>query len=348
MTNGNKQPRDGSQDHAVIVGINSYPAIGPLKGPENDAQAFRKWLMTPAGGSVPAAHIRYIISSDFPEPIRPKDAKPTLDLVDAAFTELAIQAFDGKVGRRLYIFLAGHGFSPSVGHGIDQNNSALLMANAEKRALGFHIPGQTYAEWFRNAGAFDEIILLMDCCRDDYPNVPVHFPPFNDLKRVDAADVKCFYAFATKWAYKAREKCFDGSPEYRGIFSWLLMKGLEGAAADEGRITGTSLAGYLYEQLPRHDPSGQEPRFIYEHDRDIVFREDLGIQMADVTFRFGGKSPDPVELIGPNAAVLRRLDPTAGPTTLKLGRGLYLVRTPLTQSIFEVHTGEGGQDVHIN
>ncbi len=40
-------------DWAIVVGIRFYPELDNLDGPENDAKAFRNWLVSPTGGAVP-------------------------------------------------------------------------------------------------------------------------------------------------------------------------------------------------------------------------------------------------------------------------------------------------------
>ena len=39
-----------ADDWAVVVGVRSYPDLGHLDGPENDAQAFYQWVTAPGGG----------------------------------------------------------------------------------------------------------------------------------------------------------------------------------------------------------------------------------------------------------------------------------------------------------
>ena len=62
-------------DRAIIVGIENYPFIGKLGGPENDAQAFQAWVGSPGGGAVPLANIRPILAKvpnpRYSDPVRP-------------------------------------------------------------------------------------------------------------------------------------------------------------------------------------------------------------------------------------------------------------------------------------
>src|SRR5215475_5387322 len=146
-----------NDDFAVVVGISRYPFISDLKGPENDARNFHDWLLAPQGGGVPKQNAKLILSSDFSPTEIPEDAEPTTERIDRTFGQLVRRGMNnnGCVGRRLYIYLAGHGFAPNV------DEAALLMANAGLGFYGNHIPGRSYANWFLVAAYFTEVVLFM-------------------------------------------------------------------------------------------------------------------------------------------------------------------------------------------
>lgn len=247
-----------TDDRAVVVGINRYPALGDLEGPENDARAFAEWLKSPQGGDVPDDNVALILSSEYEPAPDPKWAKPTAEAVDMAFVDLVELADErgGKAGRRLYVFMAGHGFAP------DLRTAALLMANAAKGRTGYHLPGMLYADWFRQSASFDEVVLFMDCCRERYPRAPLRPPPFDLLSASKPA--RYFYGLATEWSRAARER--PSGDQVRGFFSEALVAGLSGKARDEGgAITGASLKKYVYNAVKTGgDPTQplQEPEFM--------------------------------------------------------------------------------------
>src|SRR5439155_15841178 len=134
-------------NYAIVIGINKYPGIRSLQGPENDAEDFRDWVKSPIGGNVAGdeEHLRYITTSQYPPVLDDTLCPPTLEIVDKAFRALAKAAFEnGHIGERLYIFMAGHGFAPGSAFGPNLDDAALLMANADLNALGFHVPGGLY------------------------------------------------------------------------------------------------------------------------------------------------------------------------------------------------------------
>ncbi len=279
-----------AEDYAVVVGIARYPDknLGDLKGPENDARAFYNWLLSPTGGNIveekKGDHVTLILSSSFDATDDPLQAKPMLAEVESVLDRLVLQGQnnDGRAGRRLYIFFAGHGFAPTL------EDAALLMANAGRGRMGYHIPGRLYALWFRTAAYFDEVVLLMDCCRDDYPSARIHLPPWDDIRDPLGRKVRHFYGFATEWTRKSRERLIpaDGN-EVHGLFTAALMEGLNGGARDEqGQITGASLKAFILNYLPelikslqqsKPDAGFQEPgkdqtpKFDFDETTDIVF-----------------------------------------------------------------------------
>lgn len=282
-----------SDDRAVVVGINRYPALGDLEGPENDAHAFVEWLRSPQGGDVPEENVALILSSDYDAPNDAKRAEPTVVAVDRAFDELVELADEkgGKAGTRLYVFMAGHGFAP------DMRTAALLMANAAKGRTGYHVPGLPYADWFRQSASFDEVVLFMDCCRERYPRAPLRPPPYDLLSATKPS--RYFYGLATEWSRAARER--PSGDKVRGLFSEALVAGLSGKARDErGAITGASLMKYVYNAVRMGGDPGQplqEPEFMPtdEAAASIVFTE--GVAAPKFRIRASLTPSHPVESV---------------------------------------------------
>lgn len=254
----------GANDYAIVVGVNRYPELGDLEGPENDACSFRDWLLAPDGGNVPAANVRVILSSDY-QPAPDDVPEPTTEKFKAAVDALHEKGTEngGKAGERLYLFLAGHGFAP------DLESAALLMANAAARRTGHHVPGKSYANWFRQSAFFDEVVLFMDCCRENYPRAPVQ--PVHLETITGAKPARCFYGFATEWARAAREGSF-GDNVVQGRFTAALVSGLKGARDEGGSVTGKTLKGFVHNWLAQHAPDlPGSPEFAPDDSDDFVF-----------------------------------------------------------------------------
>ena len=124
-------------DYAVVTGINWYPGLSHLDGPVNDAINIRAWLLDAAGGDVPEENIKMVLSPPTPDAMNRSNAKPARDMIIEAFESILDQKdYKGKIGRRLYMYMSGHGFAPQV------DDAALLLANATPRYIHTHT-GQT-------------------------------------------------------------------------------------------------------------------------------------------------------------------------------------------------------------
>src|SRR5262249_53542872 len=137
------------------VGITRYHRLDPnlqLQGSERDAVEFTRWLLRKdrGGGRLPQQNVRLVLSSAsvaafeqaHPDCVGvphvplvlspgPANAGPlapwpaTRDLDDHFFWLLEKRDQDGRLGRRLYVFFAGHGFA------LQENSDGLLMADGD-------------------------------------------------------------------------------------------------------------------------------------------------------------------------------------------------------------------------
>lgn len=260
-----------AQDHAIVVGIANYPNLDPLSGPENDARAFAAWLQALDGGQVPEENIDCILSSDPLPPGAPASPEPTDLKLDIAFERLidASQDKGGVGGRRLYVYLAGHGCSPTI------DDVLLLAVNAAPKRTGHHLAGRLVANWFRKAAFFEEIVLIMDCCRENYPRINARLPPWEDIN--GRRPVRFLYAYGTQYGQASREGLDPETNQVRGLFTLALLAGLRSADRDaSGRLRTSALEGFVYNYMQQRAPTlvgapVQDPEFDYRRNREIVF-----------------------------------------------------------------------------
>lgn len=242
------------EDWAIVVGMQDYPdpAFGNLLAPENDARAFHQWLVSKTGGNLLKRNAKLILSSNYKQPFKnARSAKPAVEQIEQEFEKLdAIaetnndQGLGRRVGRRLYLYFAGHGCAPSSPA---SKESLLLTANATSIYLGHNVPGKMYADLYVFSGYFEEVVLIMDCCRDILAAAPIRPPARKLTTHPNAiANGKIFVGYATKWSRRAREKPING--QWQGVFTKALLDGLSGGASNpvDGRITADSLRNYLY------------------------------------------------------------------------------------------------------
>jgi uncharacterized caspase-like protein len=290
------------KDYAVVVGISKYGSIRPeLEGPEADAQAFADWLRSATGGGLPKDHVSLVLSSHFHAANAQLAGdvlsfEPTIVRVNAAFQKLMRMAVQNsqqvpRVGRRLYIYLSGHGITPRLDPaGASLNGSALLMANSMEDVNYDHISGQAYTEWFRLSHAFDEILLLMDCCRTDLSDVPPLPITTPWVKRGRPGEVQVFYGWSTQWDALAWEQPLGSPPQRRGVFTYALMEALESGPPDaQNRLTTKGLVGYLDIRVPelRQGNGAQRPQFHQPANEIVIVPQVKASPANNVTITFG-------------------------------------------------------------
>ncbi len=196
-------------DYAIVVGIANYPGFGStpaepqdLRGPINDAVAIHEWLIHPRKGGLDPTRARLVCS---PDPLPPNysvaTAVPATANVVGEFARLESLAqvnanANPPVGRRLYVYMSGHGFAPARAHG------AIFAANATSVQTE-HVYATAWLDWFYNAAYFDEFVLWMDCCMNYQMTVVPQLPSF---RRVHGNSSACrvFSAYSARFKTRVR------------------------------------------------------------------------------------------------------------------------------------------------
>lgn len=258
-------------DYAIVVGINDYaePRMR-LKGALNDATDFVAWLCSPQGGRLKPERVEpFTLLSDS------SSKTPTSSEVWMKVAEMIRLARGGRLGRRLYIFFAGHGVAQ------DPDDSGFLTVETEPSGdLHPIIPGRGCAHVFGTRAMFEEIVVCMDCCREVDSELPHTMLPFKPSKgNPKAKDVSYNYVFATGFGQLTREVSCGTS--VRGVFSRIILEGLRGEAADgSGCVTGRSLERYLRREMAKRHP-GQ--MVVPELEPGILLATGLEPKTATVT-----------------------------------------------------------------
>jgi hypothetical protein len=256
------------RDFAVVIGINIYKNLKALKGAIKDADEFRKWLLAAPGHNFSAETIYCVpalVNDDWPAQ---NGLEPRLYEMIQPFRELKKLPRNAKgfIGRRLYIFTAGHGAA-----GEERADACLLAADADDDFVEY-LACRQFADHFVNQALFKEVLLFCDCCRDykwDLPAAHVPFPRGQaDHKAADR--VLTFYAYAAGYGLKAREIAHSGN--CRGAFTLALISGLQGRAAPDGQVTSQSLREYILRRVPELE--GNQKAFFPFTD-DLVLVENL-------------------------------------------------------------------------
>lgn len=263
---------DTTTHYALLVAINLYPGLSNLAGPENDAEAFADWLRAKDGGGLHPGHVVVIKSSDFDAATDPYDANPTDTHIKKTLNGWLKQ--DGRwrdrVGERLYLFFAGHGFTAG-----SLENPALYTARAQLDDREY-IAALHYARKIAVAGFFDEIILIMDCCQDVLRSATINEPNWSPPDRQADARVRMMTAFGAPRGQKAFEEEPATGRKVHGYFSRVFLDALRQADADaEGWVTARAVEAKLeqlwaptYLQLTGYEPPMKAPKHLRLYRRD--------------------------------------------------------------------------------
>lgn len=338
-----------ADDYALVVGIANYPGLQSLEGPLNDARAFYDWVISPDGGAVPEENAFLILSDEASgeEGLdEAENARPVFDDLDRILRQnIIIKAVkqDYYLGRRLYLYFSGHGYAQKI------DEVSLIMANSNNIAGIIGYPGSIAASNLRSTGIFDEIVLLMDCCRDNYPTPIPRLPGWQLRPDASGAKVKYFYAYATQWFKKARETGTEEG-EYHGLFTRALLKGLrQGMADDNQTLTGRRLKQIVKEYL-LNDPENkhrQEPEIRLDEELDIVFREGFVEPDFEIRINLPPSATGEIVISDGGETEFARKSADENPVIVRLKQGLYEARLEYSglETYFKVK-GEEGQ--HVN
>jgi len=236
------------RDRAIVVGISGYPNFGVpppnnLNGPVRDAKEMARWLSISAG-----AHVTLITSvPGKPGKVAEWDIHPTRSEVDAPFEgfigeslKLVGQNRSSRLSRRLYVYMAGHGFAP------ESRALALIMANAIGDQSLPNVEATAWVDWFADQLHFDELVLWMDCCATRAYDFASGKPMVKKAAARQNGRAKVFMAFAARPSVETYEGPIGSKGEVRGIFTAHLLRGLREAGGNaQGIVTTSSLVSFL-------------------------------------------------------------------------------------------------------
>ncbi|MXO58483.1 hypothetical protein GRI89_02835 [Altererythrobacter salegens] len=251
-----------------MIGIEHYPQLPPLKAAVRDASRFAKWLVDPDQGSLNPDHVRLITSSPHPTGTDVTEAVPAHRTVTRALNAMKIRErteTGERLGRRLYFYFAGHAFGPTF----DEIGMWLMDAARDRANVALSFRG--YREFFRTFGVFDEVVYVMDCCRDLIRGPTANGPQLSPPNPASVPKVTDFALLGASWGDKSFE-LLQQNYEPRGILTEAIIEGLEGKAQlaldVQNNVTSRTLwdhvrvrVGELAEAAPvKIDPS-PEPMF---------------------------------------------------------------------------------------
>jgi ketosteroid isomerase-like protein len=227
---------------ALIIGVDQYKdgQISTLKGSANDARSLANALVRYAG--FPADQV-ILLATDQPE-----ERQPTRVNVLRRLSNLA--SVVPKDGLLLVSF---------AGHGMERNGQAYLLPSDAQISNDVTFLEETALSVTRikeriRATSVGQVIVLLDACRND-PGGRADAPnPLTQAYTKFNFDVRNreVQAFATLYATAVGQRAYEYSEKRQGYFTWAMVEGLKGGAANEkGEVTLSQLVKYIQEIVPK-------------------------------------------------------------------------------------------------
>lgn len=234
---------DKAKRFALVVGVDKYAdkQITTLGGGSNDARAIAEVLKTHAG--FPADQV-VLLASD-----QSDERQPTRGNILRRLSNLA--SVVPKDGLLLFSF---------AGHGMEVGGHAFLLPSDAQVSDDVTLLEQTAVnvtqikDWVRKTGV-RQVLMILDACRND----PRGRSDTDNL--LTKAYTRGFSfdarnreveAFVTLYATAIGRRAYEYTEKKRGYFTWALVEGLKGAAAnDRDEVTLDNLIRYLQERVPK-------------------------------------------------------------------------------------------------
>lgn len=232
-----------SKRWALVIGVDRYAdtQITTLGGSSNDAKAIANALVQYAG--FPKDQV-ILLTSD-----QPAERQPTRGNILRRLSNLAsVMTPDGLL------------FFSFAGHGMERNNQAFLLPSDSQVSNDVDLLEQTainvaqIKNRIRTTGV-KQVVMVLDACRNDpagranvdNPLTATYVRNFNfDIRNREVT------AFATLYATAVGERAYEYTEKRQGYFTWELVEGLRGAAANEkGEITLSALLQHVQERVPK-------------------------------------------------------------------------------------------------
>ena len=239
----NKLP-EKSKRYALIIGVDKYAdsSISSLEGASNDAKALASALTRHAG--FPDDQV-ILLASD-----QPPQRQPTREEILLRLSNL--RGAVPKDGLLLVAF---------AGHGIERNGQAYLLPSNARIHGDIELLQETSISVTRmkdsiRAVGVGQALIFLDACRNDpasgrsdsvNPLTDAYMRGFNfDVRNREVT------AFATLFATEVGKRAYEYKEKRQGYFTWALVEGLQGAAAnDRGEVTLSSLIRHVQEAVPK-------------------------------------------------------------------------------------------------
>ncbi len=229
---------------ALVIGVDRYAdtQITTLGGASNDARSIADALVRYAG--FPPDQV-ILLASD-----QPPERQPTRGNILRRLSNLAqVVPQDGLL------------FMSFAGHGMERNEQAFLLPSDSQVSNDVELLEETainvkeVKSRIHKIGV-GQVVMVLDACRNDpvgrgdqdNPLTASYLRGFDfDVRNREVT------AFATLYATAVGARAYEYSEKHQGYFTWELIEGLKGGAANaNGEVTLSALVGYVQSRVPKH------------------------------------------------------------------------------------------------
>ncbi len=228
---------------AIVIGVDEYDdtAISRLSGAVNDAKALAEALKTHGGFREERVTL---LASD-----QPRERRPTRGTILRRLTNL--KGALPPDGLLLFAF---------AGHGIERNGQSFLLPSDAQDSRNLSLLEETSLNverlklLIRETGV-KQVFVILDACRNDPSAGRANADNLmtSNFSRSFDFDTRNreVEAFVTLYATSVGARSYEYSEKRQGYFTWSLIEGLKGRAANErGEITLGNLVSYLERIVP--------------------------------------------------------------------------------------------------
>ncbi len=242
----------GGQTYALLVGISKYakPELS-LQYADADASVFSNLIESPLGGGVPANNVLLLT-----------DEKATTAAVRNGFQDF-LKRRAGK-NDTVVILIAGHGT-------VDGKDAYILTYDSDPQdlkstALGMDEVQSLFEDQLSKVG---RVLLFVDVCKAGTIGTIHNTTVASNVQQLGDVQGDLFGLLASR----PREVSLEG-PQFgggHGVFSYYVIKGLEGAADanHDGVVDADELIKYVSDQVPMATANKQHPREFGNYDNTM-------------------------------------------------------------------------------
>src|SRR5579864_8458859 len=274
----------GGKTYALLVGISKYqkPELS-LQFADADASVFGQLLQSPRGGGLAPDNVLLLT-----------DEKATTAAVRNGFQDFLKR----RVAKNdtVVILIAGHGTVEVPG----SKNAFILTYDSDPQdltstALGMEELQSLFQEQLTKVG---RVLLFVDVCKAGTIGTIHNTTVSSDVQHLGDIEGDLFGLLASR----PKEVSLEG-PEFgggHGVFSYYVIKGLEGAADanKDGVVDASELIQYVSNQVPMATNNKQHPREFGTYDNMMRLSDikKAGIDLAHFRVILDSRSGQPAYL----------------------------------------------------